>query len=751
LAAPAHAQQRPKVFIDNVQVGFTATAEEGDPADPRGRLTLYKAGVWTPVYVYLRAGPDGIVKGKVQVETTDSDDVQNTYTVPLPPAGVPPDEPYLAILYTKTGSVSNDFVVTVQADNKTVEQKKSFDGLEPGYSLCIAVGSRLPGLRQALRPLNASDTENMTMERTRVAYVDDVRQLPTRWFGFSAAELMVLTTGTKKFVEDLKNDDKNRKEALAEWVRRGGRLVVSCGRNRDIVKELFDGFQIPLPVTMTGALPVESARGVQNWTSQKAPLKPQTSALVEEGVRLQRKPGSNMETLLQDRDSDSPLVVRWPHGTGQVILIAVDLDNPPFTAWPGQSDFWKQLVSKIGLKQPVDSSTPNLRLNPRGDAIDRDDLASRLRSELENFKDVSVISFGWVALFILIYIIIVGPLDYLFLKKVVKRLELTWITFPAVVLLVSGGAYFTAYALKGNDLRINKVDVIDIDPATGRVYGNTWFTLFSPRIQLYTVGIEPATPDWSQQLADGNRASGVTMSWMGKPDTSYSGYGRRGSQSLFRRTYDYEPDGAGLTGVPIQVWSTKSFTASWERPFAAAKARSRLTRRKDGAVEGSVTNPLPVNLEGATLIYVGGPTNADAKIHALGTMAAGDTKPLLMKDVQTLNAYFSDNAAFHIFPGQPVIEKILFFSFYGSSDLKRDSALYYLDQGWRRQPGGAILVGRIARMEGAAETITQDPAVPTQLWLGDLPSGKGNRPALAGTLRQDTYVRVFLPVAPAPQ
>jgi hypothetical protein len=584
----------------------------------------------------------------------------------------------------------------------------------------------------------------MLLERIRVAYVDDVRQLPTRWFGYSAADLMVLTTGTKKFVEDLKNDDKNRKEALAEWVRRGGRLVVSCGRNRDIVKELFDGFQIPLPVAMAGALPLESARGLEKWASQKDPLT--ASPLVEEGVRLERKPGANVETILPPRDETSPpLVVRWPHGTGQVILVAVDLDNPPFTTWKGTDDFWKRLVRTVGLKPPADASQSNTRGGPRPDVGERDDLATRLRSDLENFKDVSVISFGWVALFILIYIVIVGPLDYLFLKKVVKRLELTWITFPVVVLLVSGGAYFTAYALKGNDLRINKVDLIDIDPATGRVYGNTWFTLFSPRIQLYTVGIEPATPDWSQPPADGNRASGVVVSWMGKPETTYSGYGRARSQSLFRRTYDYEPDGTGLTGVPIQVWSTKSFTASWERPFAAGKVRSRLNRRKEGGLEGSVTNPLPVNLEAATLIYVSGPS--ESQIYALGTMAAGDTKPLVTKP-QNLPFYFSDNSPARLFPDQPSIEKILFFSYYSGPDPKRDSALYYLDQGWRRQPGGAMLVGRIARMEGVAETITQDVAVPSRLWLGELPGHGGNRPALAGTLRQDTYVRVFLPVAP---
>ena len=66
---------------------------------------------------------------------------------------------------------------------------------------------------------------------------------------------------------------------------------------------------------------------------------------------------------------------------------------------------------------------------PMADGSDSE-LLGRLIHGLESFDGVPVISFGWVALFILIYIVVVGPLDYFFLKKVVKRLELTWVTFP---------------------------------------------------------------------------------------------------------------------------------------------------------------------------------------------------------------------------------------------------------------------------------------------------------------------------------
>ena len=110
-----------------------------------------------------------------------------------------------------------------------------------------------------------------------------------------------------------------------------------------------------------------------------------------------------------------------------------------------------------------------------------------------------VISFGWVALFILFYILIVGPLDYFLLKKVFKRLELTWITFPTLVLIVSVVAYFTAYCPQGRRPAHQQDRSGRHRPARApaRSYGTTWFTLFSPRIQNYTVGIEPAAPGWA--------------------------------------------------------------------------------------------------------------------------------------------------------------------------------------------------------------------------------------------------------------
>src|SRR5205823_242909 len=244
------------------------------------------------------------------------------------------------------------------------------------------------------------------------------------------------------------------------------------------------------------------------------------------------------DVVLALKSDQSPLIIRTPYGMGRVTLIALDLDLQPFASWPGQTQFYEKLLTESHdlsrdprHRQANQNNPMGFGDNPPGE-VSRD-----LQVSLEDFEDVPMISFGWVALFILIYIVVVGPLDYLFLKKVVKRLELTWITFPAVVLVVSAVAYFAAYAIKGNDLRINKVDVVDFDLVDGaaggaRSYGQTWLTLFSPRIQLYTIGLEPASPEWAAGSEGGKvnalepakmdmtgrrGQASVLVSWLGRP------------------------------------------------------------------------------------------------------------------------------------------------------------------------------------------------------------------------------------------
>jgi hypothetical protein len=787
MPALAAAQARGRVSIDDVRIGFSAAPELGEPVDVKNRMSFFKSGAWTPVYVDITAGPEGLEGAQLIVEVSDSDDIQSNYVISLP--RLDPREAFTALTYAKPGTAGGDLTATVQVGGKnylfkkSIEQYQSFNLDEVLY---LTVGSRLAGLRRTVLAINEQAEQAQGPQqwknfyRPRASFIDDVELLPTRWFGYASVDLMILTTGNLDFVTKLLNDQKNRKQALAEWVRRGGRLLISMGRNQDVANKLLEQMQISLPVRITGTRPVPQLDDVEKWLSNRLPDQRKSFPLRNRETKDGKIPPidvTKLETTAPDLDvlirleKEQPLMVRMPQGRGQVMLVAFDLDQPPFTAWGAQSYFWEALLIQAHfLTRDLGRDTQDQQGRSGSGSGDKEsniELAADLQQGLEHFGDVPVISFGWVALFILVYIIIVGPLDYFFLKKVVKRLELTWITFPTVVLVVSAVAYFAAYSLKGNDLKINKIDLVDIDLANQKAYGDAWFTLFSPRIQLYTIGIEPAAPVWAQETEEEKKASGVMVSWLGRPGLDSGGFNRPRSQSLFRRAYYYAADATGMEGVPIQVWSSKSFAASWERPLDPGRmpftAELRHPNGNPEKIEGSITNHLPVALEEAWLVY--GTGNPDPQVYALKSLAPNEKKtiridPGQQTDRSELKSWVSSGIMRSLAPGNrgsssqyrtvgsaaSMLKKALFFEAPGQNQHVRNNTLRYLDQSWRlvKHQGEAMLFGYLNIDYGAAETVNQNAGTPTRLWLGQLP-GSQYEP-LAGTLQQETYLRVFLPV-----
>jgi len=781
-AAVARAQPKEikeRLAIERVRVGLP----EGRKSD-HGK---YKTGFWAPVYVDLSVGPQDIPAGEavLAVETPDSDGILNQYTQPLP--ALPRRQSVAGIItYVRPGNFSSEINVSVQINKQQVAKARATpdsDIVDNGGVLWLALGSKLPGLQRALtvrqnqqfpqgpgepQPIqpggqadDLGDDDLADTSLRRFAAIDTLEQMPTRWFGYQAVDVMVLTSGSESFLTNLAADRSGRLDALTEWVRRGGRLIISTGHNQQIVDKLLKNMQL-MHCTLEGTVTRAPLTGFQQVISFAAGSQFPRQGRVEVAKIV---PGIGVD-LLDERLVDTtnapkemlPLAVQAGCGLGHVVLVGVDLDGPPFTAWKGQGDFWRFLQSKLEPKLGVSEGR---QVGFRMNEADNTELAAQLQNSLEKFGDITVISFGWVALFILIYIVIVGPLDYLFLKKVVKRLELTWITFPAVVVAVSTAAYFTAYYLKGNDLKINKLDVVDIDltPAVDpkepppRIYGSTWFTLFSPRIQNYTIGLEPAD-GWG----GGNTGASTLVGWMARPMNVFGGTGRAGSQSLFRRTYDYAPDAAGVEGVPIQVWATKSFTASWvvrptsdEAPFSADLKYAQAASQ---AIIGTVTNNLPVDLIDVSVIYKG------TVYPQTGSLEAGMPKrldftgnrrglvdwmregfpdaPRLSTSVDSLAAWSTSS----------LMKGLLFHDKAESGLVRNNTGLRTLDQGWRlKDRDEVVLLGRVEPRGGGgpAEKVTLDPGTPSRLWLGALP-GSGARPKLDGSLTQRTFVRVYIPV-----
>ena len=284
--------------------------------------------------------------------------------------------------------------------------------------------------------------------------------------------------------------DALRGRSLVDWVERGGHLVVAVGANWQLVR---DSVLAPiLPGLPNGQVRVASLEALDAFAgSPTKQITPPGSApvMVTKLEEVKERGGAVLSVT-----ANLPLVVRGAYGFGRVTLITLDVDQKPFSDWPDRSLFW---VRALDLKRPrADQTAAGSRHGrPRFNPYGISDLSSQLRAALEQFPGVKLIPFGWVAFFIFLYILLIGPGDYFFLKKVLKRMELTWITFPTIVLTVSLVAYYAAYVLKGNDLLVNKVDLVDIDQQAGIVRGNTWMSLFSPQNRDYNIRAIPLPLD----------------------------------------------------------------------------------------------------------------------------------------------------------------------------------------------------------------------------------------------------------------
>ena len=628
LSGPVAAQTgREKVSFRNVRVGYPPGPHNAAPDEAMlgNRPPMFKAGAWTPIFIDVqntgRYDPTTDGPGIVSVDVADSDDTLNTYSAPLPQF----DEGGSAsvILYTRPGSHYADITVRVQAKGRDIcaPRQTSYSGLDANTLLYLALGSRLPGLKT---PGGPSSPQPMgTASRAEVGLITRIVELPTLWFGYGSADVVILATSDRDFISGLVSDQAGRRAALAEWVRRGGKLIVVRRQEPRSICRHAELLAL-LPMTVEG--PYVAPEATLKWidgggTADESTLANSDGKPVE-FTKLSPRPDRSARVLMEG-PTPSPLVVQGPYGLGRVTLVAFDPDARPMRGWKSEANFWEQLLRGSGPGLATTQMGGQLgNFGGRYGGDQADEALLNYVKRLDQFEGVPVISFGWVALFILLYILVVGPLDYLFLKKVVKRLELTWITFPTVVLAVSAGAYFTAYHLKGSDLRINRIDVVDYDYQTKQAFGRSYLSIFSPRIQKYTIGFGPSE-GWAGAPDDATAASTV-VSWFGTPKV--------GRQSFFRHSYEYARNAEGLLNVPINVWSTKGFQGEWVAPLDKDKSPFLYSvmhpPTQPGAIAGTVTNNLPADLEDAILIYKGSVINLGTMLPGVAkVVSAGEPKP----------------------------------------------------------------------------------------------------------------------------
>ncbi|TWT86492.1 hypothetical protein Mal64_33170 [Pseudobythopirellula maris] len=637
-------QRRPRGLVTIARViglvvlaaaSFLASAACAEPTIGECRFGFegaYKLGVWTPLRVAIdggEAGPDARAEAlRLVVAAPDSDGVATLATTPGgKPAAVEPGRTTHELLYVRVGRADASVEVRLMRGAKTIDRKKIGVGVAeddknrlpatPSSGRLILELGGPTALTQAVIAAQSAQSGGDNEGMLHVAVLpsgelvgEGFGRLPTEWHGYEGIETIVVAEGpSDDWLAGVAPSDP-RLVALAQWVEMGGRLVIACGARGADWFAPNGPLSDLAPGEFAGIESITTVAPIVRYAESDAPAPiaaGETVAvcrLADVAGRVEARAGSAAGSL--------PLLVRASRGMGEVVFVAVNLSSGPLKNWPGSPLLMAKLVGLSGEASNNDGGSTS---GAGSLAVGQNDLAAVLRQRLDaSFTGVSTPPFMAVVGLVIAYLLLIGPGDYLLVTRVLKRPEATWITFPLMVAICGGGAYWLALSLKGDQLRVNQVEMIDIDCSRGLARGTVWTHVFSPRAERYDLALRTRTPGGDDTTPDASY-----LAWMGQP-----GYGLGGmltpapAGSPLAASYAFGPRLGGVYGMPVQVWSTKTMLSRYLAPIDRL-VDGRLSQTADGLVEGDLTNDTGAPLEDCWLLY-------GAWAWRLGDLADGETK-----------------------------------------------------------------------------------------------------------------------------
>jgi len=448
------------------------------------------------------------------------------------------------------------------------------------------------------------------------------RVVPWDWTGFVPLDILIL------YDPDWDLFNQHQLNAIAQWVSNGGKLLLVLGSHplpavSPFAQLLpFDVHQVkqitvPRDILNVWGLDSSKAETVASW-----PLTPKSDARLYE---------------TETHDANECLFAAGYVGFGRVGVLAFDPSTMSDTQRANSARFWVGRITAIledTYARPVDVVEPapppsrsSGRSRPTRSDADRDsrrypmprldrsirfaeDAESLLRQgrdtnrydtgrahvasnaimeHLYNIAEMRPLSIWWVILLLTALAILLGPVDYIVLKRK-DRLPLTWLTCSFWIVVFSVGAYYGVQALRGGKMQLRVVSVLDgianAESSPGRLpagWSTTYCGLFAPRSAAYQL-------------------EGLTRHqwWSGIAPTQGS-IGPFNREVGTRKIYCFQHDGANLpSSLPISIWTVQCLlneSPVQQIPFAAE------VERRDDEVVLKVTNEADSEIRSGYVLF----------------------------------------------------------------------------------------------------------------------------------------------------
>ena len=356
-------------------------------------------------------------------------------------------------------------------------------------------------------------------------------------------------------IDDFATDSltSGQRSAISDFVRAGGDLLVGSGASWH--KTLAGLSAAILPMTISGT------------TSVTTPLLGGSPVEVATGTRTAGAAWLSTGT--------QPLLLDRRVGAGIVTLATFDWNQDPVAGWNGTGALLRQLIARAVFGTGVGNQNFAFPMGggPFFGGIGSQPISSRsnaLTPVLGNLPSLDLPSFQLTGALVLLYVLLVGPVNYVVLGAM-RRRALAWVTVPLIAAIAAGGAYGTGVLTKGRSVQANQVAILHLQNGWDHAYQET-----------YTGIIAPSRGDYQAGIA-GIAGSRLLIS----PIANYSSFGPGLLQSGGTASLRVNVDTNGVTLPRMAAFVLGGFATETISPAPQLTAHLQLV---NGALIGTIEN-----------------------------------------------------------------------------------------------------------------------------------------------------------------